>query len=489
MGWIGQGILDRNRTNFFASFAPLRFNIFCLRGIRIFSVIVLLFIFVMPASAQSENIFGVVEGFWLPDEVCELHPGWERIIFDWAQHQPTGPDDWHTLNVDDRWLKAANDCNREVVALLKHTPQWATDGSVNIGVPRGLYLPVDDPDNLWANFVRRAAEYYDSRGVNHFIIWNEPDITPDTYGYEFEGSLEDYYQLLRVGYLAAKQGNPNAVIHLAGTTYWHDVNAGRRLYVDRLLERIMDDPEAAANDYYFDVLSLHIYFRTDSVYDIVGQSQALLDSYGLGDKAIWINEMNAPPTEDPLWPVERPVYQLDLDQQSAFIVQAAGLGLAAGADHIAVYKFYDWNLPPGGETFGLLRADATRRPAFAAWQMVINYLDGVEQAALAQNETVDVVRLQHSNGRQTLLAWARSDGSSEIQVSATAEKAYLLDQYGNITIMRPAEGVYTLPLAGADCNDIDGCPVGGPVWLLIQPPGEFTVEETTASGSRPLLFE
>ena len=74
----------------------------------------------------SDNIFGVVEGFWLPDVVCELHPGWERIIFDWAQHQPNGPDDWNTLNVDDRWLKAAQDCDREVVAIFKHTPAWAT---------------------------------------------------------------------------------------------------------------------------------------------------------------------------------------------------------------------------------------------------------------------------------------------------------------------------------------------------------------------------
>ena len=58
-------------------------------------------------TAADYNLFGVVEGFWLPDVVCELHPGWERIIFDWAEHQPNGPDDWYTLNVDDRWLKAA----------------------------------------------------------------------------------------------------------------------------------------------------------------------------------------------------------------------------------------------------------------------------------------------------------------------------------------------------------------------------------------------
>ena len=246
-----------------------------------------------PISAQDDNIFGVVEGFWFPDVTCDLNAGWERIIFDWAQHQPEKADDWHTLNVDDRWLKAANQCNREIVALLKNTPAWATDGTPGAGVPRGLDLPVDDPDNVWASFVHRAAAYYASRGVNHFIIWNEPDIAPDTYGFEFEGTVEDYARLLKVGYLAAKQGNPASVIHLAGTTYWHDVNAGQRLYMDRLLEVIVNDPDAPANDFFFDIFSLHIYFRTDTVYDITTQARELLDSYDLQDKRIWINETNA----------------------------------------------------------------------------------------------------------------------------------------------------------------------------------------------------
>ncbi|NWF68924.1 MAG: hypothetical protein HXY40_07550 [Chloroflexi bacterium] len=441
--------------------------------------------------AHEVNPFGVVEGMWLPDTVCQLGVGWERIIFDWAQHQPTGPDDWHTLNVDDRWLKAANDCGREVVAVIKHTPAWATDGTPGPGLPRGLYLPVDDPNNVWANFMRRAAAYYGSRGVWHFIIWNEPDISPDIYGFEFEGTLEDYYQLLRVAYLAARQGNPAAVIHLAGTTYWHDVNAGQRLYLDRLLERITHDPDAAANDYYFDVLSLHIYFRTETVYHITSEMRALLQSYGMADKEIWINETNAAPTDDPLWPVERPVFQLNLEQQASFVVQAAALGLAAGAQRIAVYKFYDVNLPPGGESFGLLRADASLRPAFYAWQAVAHYLDGVIDGTYAQTETADVVRLTHANGRETLVFWARTQQATQIRVQASGSKAYLIDQYGGVQVLRPVDGYYTLSLRGARCNsqDVVACPVGGQTWLLAQRGAGPLVQEITARGTAVLEFE
>jgi hypothetical protein len=348
---------------------------------------------------------------------------------------------------------------------------------------------VDDPNNLWASFVRKAASYYSSRGVRRFIIWNEPDISSDTYGYEFEGTLDDYYQLLKVGYLAAKEGNPDAIIHMAGTTYWHDVNAGRRLYVDRLLEKITADPDAAAHDDYFDVVTLHIYFRADTVYTIVRAMRDVLAKYNLQSKSVWIDETNASPNLDPQWPVTRPNWQITLDQQASFLVQAAGLGLAAGADHIGVYKFYDWALPPGGESFGLLRADGSRRPAFDTWAMVIQNLNGVTQANLAQNADVDVVRLTRADGQEIIIAWARTSSPAQIQVSATSEQAQLYDQYGNMMIARPLSNQYALTLPGALCNEVDGCPVGGLVSLLVQPQGDMTVDEITAGEIIPLGFQ
>lgn len=448
------------------------------------------------ARAQDEvswpsdrNIFGVVEAFWLPDAACEMGAGWERIIFDWAQHQPNGPDDWNTLNVDDRWLEAARACDREVIAVIKHTPAWATDGIPGPGVPRGLYLPVEDPNNLWATFVRRAAAYYRERGVRRFIVWNEPDITPDTYGFEFEGSLEDYARLVEVAYFAAREGSPDARIHLAGTTYWHDVNARRRLYVDRLLEALVSHPDAAQHGAFFDALTLHIYFRSETVYDITREMRALLERYGLGDKEIWIGEMNASPNLDPLWAVTRPNWQIDLDQQAAYLVQAAALGLAAGADYIGVYKFFDWSLPPGAESFGLIRADESRRPAFDTWRMVIDQMNGVEAVHLARTDRMRVVRLRRADGIDLYIAWAHTAEAAQVRIHATSDLAEVFDQYGNMMQVRPHQGTYTLALPGAVCNPRDGCPVGGRVTLLAQPAGDAAVMEIQASGDVPLRFE
>jgi hypothetical protein len=438
---------------------------------------------VTPVSAvDAANPFGVIEGFWLPEAVCELGAGWERIIFDWAQHQPTGPEDWHTLNVDDRWLQAAQACNREVVAIIKHTPDWATEGLPGPGVPSGLYLPVEDPGNYWANFMRRTAEYYASRGVSRFIIWNEPDIDPGVYGFEFEGSLDDYFQMLKVAYLALRQGNPEAEVLLAGTTYWHDINEGNRLYLDRLLERIFADPDAASHEYYFHKVSLHIYFRTETVYDIVRLTRDVLDRYGLGDKGIWINEMNAAPTADPLWPVVRPQFQLDLDQQAAFLVQATALGLAADVERMAVYKFYDWNLPPGDETFGIIRADQSRRPAYDSWAMVIREMSTVESADLARNDLLEIVRLNRQDGSVLWVAWARTESAVSLAV-AGADTLTFFDHYAQPLQAESSSGGYRIVLSGARCNPVDQCAVGGDPWLWVTAPDgnvtQITGGETT----------
>ena len=438
-----------------------------------------------------ENIFGIVEGMWFPELTCDLGVGWERLIFDWAGHQPNRPDEWMGfLNIPDEWIWAANDCNREIIAVIKNVPAWATDGTAGIGVPRGLDLPIDDPNNVWARFMRQFAEYYSSRGIHRFIIMNEPDIQAGTYGYEFEGTVDDYYQMIRVAYLASKQGNPASVIHLAGTTYWHDINSGERLYTDRLLERITQDPDAEANNYYFDALSLHIYFRSDTVYDIVRVYRDLMDRYGLTEKAIWITETNASPNLDPDWLVERPQFQITLEQQASFIIQSTALGLAAGVERIAVYKLFDQQLPAGAESFGLLNPASTEpRPAFYSWQMAIDRFMGVTQATLAQTETADIVQLTHMNNQQTIVMWSRTEDATQIEVSATSNKAYLLDQYGNATIIRPENDVYTLTLAGAVCEPDEGCPVGGVVSILIQPNNETTITEIINNNRTLLSFE
>lgn len=408
--------------------------------------------------------FGVVEAFWHPQKAAELGVGWERILFYWDEIQPAGSQDWNTLHVLEEWLREADSQGRQIVGLLEHTPAWATDGNPIAGVPRGLYLPIEDPQNLWANYVGRIADYYGPLGVHHWIIWNEPDITPEVYGAEFEGSVADYYQLVKVAYQVMKASDPQAVIHLAGLTYWHDVVSGREQYLRRFLQQAATDPEAAANGYFFDLISLHIYFRVETIPTIIGEMVAIQQEFGL-DKPIWVDETNAAPTLDPLWPVDRPQFPVDLEQQAWFIIQAYALGFAAGADSMGVYKFSDVLVSPGAESFGLLRADFSERPAFRAYQTTIRYLAGFNGVDWQAMDKFQRVTFHKPDGLVHIL-WARTPAGGLFELAATASTATLVMADGQTHSLTASNHAYLLTLEGARCQE--ECLIGGRPLMVVE---------------------
>jgi hypothetical protein len=408
-----------------------------------------------PAQAQTtpDFRFGATEAFWAPEDAAELGIGWERILFYWRELQPAGPDDWNTLHVLEEWLNEANAQGRTVVGLLKNTAPWASEDGTEAGVPRGLYLPIDDPDNLWAGFLRRVAHYYSVRGVHHWIIWNEPEIDRGVFGFEFAGSAEDYYQLLKVAYQVLKAEDPEAVIHLAGLTWWHDPG-----YLNRFFQIVTSDPEGRENNYFFDTISLHIYFRVETIATIINSVEAIQSRWGL-DKPIWINETNTSPNRDPLWPILRPQFQVDLEQQAWFIIQGTALAFASGAESVSVYKMMDVLLPPGGEPFGLLRPDFSRRPAYDAYRTTIEYLrDFRGRPDLQQAADYYVITFFRPQGITRVL-WARDSADVTVQLPALAESATLVGVTGETQQLPAQNGVYTLELENARCYG--ECLVGG----------------------------
>jgi hypothetical protein len=430
--------------------------------------------------------FGAIESFWAAEEAVELGAGWERILFYWNEIQPTGPDDWNTLHVLEEWLDEANVQNRTVLGVLKNTPQWAwspeSEGSA-AAVPNGLYLPVDDPDNLWADYTRRVAEYYAPLGVHNWIVWNEPDIAPDVYGHEFAGSMQDYYQLMKVAYKSIKAVDPEATIHMGGMTYWHDPG-----YLRDFFQVVLADPEAAENDYFFDVITLHIYFRPESVTQIVGNAFNAQAEAGINPpKEVWVNETNARPSMDPEWPVEVVRFHIDLDQQAWYMVQATALSFASGASHVGVYKLVDVNISPGEESWGLIRPyDFSKRPAFYAFKATIQYLSGFEFPVRRQQfDDYFVVNFKKPDS-MTRVLWARHETPVTVKIPAMTETAVLADHLGNETIIEPENGYYILDLAGTVCYE--ECLMGGPpVFLMEEGIGEQQIPNAPASIGNPTV--
>ena len=414
------------------------------------------------AQSVIDPRFGAIESFWAPEEAAELGVGWERILFYWSEIQPTGADDWNTLHVLEEWLAEANTQGRTIVGLLKNTPEWATDDQPFSGVPRGLYLPVDDPGNLWATYVRQVADYYGPRGVHNWIIWNEPDIAQDVYGHEFSGTTRDYYQLVKVAYQVMKDADPEAVIHLGGMTYWHDPT-----YLRRFLQVVTADPTAADNNYYFDIITYHVYFRPETIYTIVGGGFSLQQELGIPLKPIWINETNARSSMDPEWPVAVESFPVDLEQQAWYIVQAHAMGFNAGAARIGVYKLVDINMSPGDESWGLIRPfDFSKRPAYYAYQTTIKYLSNFTYPVRReQGDDYYIFTFPRPEG-VTRVLWARRPTAVTLQVPALADSALLVDALGETTAITPENGAYTIDLPGMRCYA--ECYMGGPPFFLVE---------------------
>ena len=437
----------------------------------------------MSTSAQTPNwnqpVFGVVEAGTRPTEAVQLGVEWERLTFHWHFFQPNSPQDFDTAAISNAALESAIAANRQVVGLIKGTPVWASDSGSPAAVPRGLDLPYTDPENHFAQFVTQLVRFYSQRGIHHWIIWNEPDIRPGEGALEFEGEVEQYFLMLKTAYLAAQSVDPNVHIQLAGLSWWYDSEHGREPYLLRLLRLIDADPEARQNNWYFDGISAHIYFTTSSVPLLLNAYRNILSQFGLQNKEIWLNEFNASPRRDPVTPVGAP-FQLSLEQQADFIVQASALALATGVDRLAVYKLYDNDFIAGqSEPWGLVRSDGSLRPAFFAYQQVISTFSNAHTIRHYQSAEASLVTFQFSN-RTTYVMWNDAYNAGE----------FLLYTGGQVTVASASGEQWTVDAVadgGANAAVIDA-PAAEQVdmpWVVVA----GAVRLVTLSGSpRRVIF-
>ncbi len=415
----------------------------------------------VPASAPVDWRFGVIESYENPAQANSLGAAWTRVRFQWAETQVGGPDTW-TPSVSEGEINGEIAAGRTVVGLLIGIPDWAREGQL----PRGLHLPHTDLNNTWANFVREAVGRYNGR-INHWIIWNEPDVNdPNAPGFTWGGSVQDFFQLQRTAYLVAKEVNPNATIHLSAFTYFWNPN-----YIYDYLDVVVADPAAPDNNYYFDALTAHLYFQPDSIYNIIQQFYGAVGSRGIPWKPVWLVETNAPPIDDPAWPVSNWTFRVSQQEQAAFIPQAFAVGLAAGAQRIGVYKMQDTadDVAANPEPFGLLRMDGSRRPAFTTYQVAVQYLAGMQGVKREEWGHWGQIRLDQGTHATTVL-FSRLPAPQTVEVASEAATAVLVDMWGSRQTISASDGVFTVELSGAICAQTAGdyCMIGGPVYYLVQ---------------------
>ncbi len=413
-------------------------------------------------APPPDSRFGVVDAYVNSAAATEAGAGYTRITFRWDVIQPGGVDDWKPANVPDPFIEAELAAGREVVAVLMGTPTWATaDGS---GSPKAV------PDmSYWEHFVRRMAQQYQGR-IRHWIIWNQPDVSDVNHpGNTWTGSEEDYYRLLKTAYQTIKGVDSTLQVHVAGLTYFWDQEHGQRQYLDRLLDFVVADPEAAANGYYFDAVAYHLYFDPHQTLDVMEEVQGMLGARGVMAKEIWVNQTNAPPSEDPQAPASAaPGFRLTLEEQSAFVVQEYALAFSGGANRVAFYKLRDdGQRAESAVPYGLLRADDSRRPAFDAYQVVTTYLRDFRAVGWQRLDDVYAVTFDRGETTTTVL-WTVDRAPTRFTINAIAPQATLVDERGNTSTLNASGGTYTVELPGAICTEETNCFIGGAPRLLVE---------------------
>jgi hypothetical protein len=312
--------------------------------------------------------------------------------------------------------------------------------------------------------------------VDNWIIWNEEDMFTPALRYTYDGSYEQYAQLLKVGYLNIKEVNPDAKVVIGGFAYWWDKEYNRPPYLGPLLEVIKRDPDREKNNHYFDVVSVHTYTAPLNSFAEPMIMKDILTQRGM-TKPIWISESNVIPYDDIKNPLPAGQLRASLDQQASYIIQAMALSVAAGVEHYAVYKAADEKAENDVELWGLIRNDRTTKPSYVAFQVGATYFANVKSAVfswpgvdkptnaqyhdiLASNDSrtqfvwpsqVSQVTMERTDHRTTVV-WNNSPEAVTHKFSAASKTATLVRKNGQTDTISAKDGFYSLDLAPSNHN-------------------------------------
>jgi len=440
----------------------------------------------LPAIAAPARVgptadtrFGVAEGFRNPGAMADINVGWERLILPWDQIQPDRAGDFGHLgeSLTKAQLQTEIDRGTTVAGLFQFTPTWAAvnPGDGKRSVPQNLGLAFDDPNNYFGQYVYQTTRYY-SGLINQWIVWNEPEFKPTDPGaggsFTWLGSDEEFAQLMKVGYLAVKKGNPNAVVSFPGTSYWVDTNSNRPLFYDRILSILARDPAASANNFYHDVVSLNLYRAPDDVYRVHGVFKALQKKYGI-DKPVWLTETNAMPSDDTAIPCAdkhaSESIKTTMDQQAAYGIQSLALAAAAGYAKIEFYQMVDANPCAEPALWGLTRDDGSRRPVSEALKVAVGNFAGYTDArfvplardsaawpawpedpsSLVPNWQVYQVAFDKPGNQRVTALWNGDGTSVRARIRKNGSSAQLVDRQGKSQTLQDQQGWWVIDLPAA----------------------------------------
>ena len=430
---------------------------------------------------------------------------WDRFDFNW--HNLETSDGVWDPGVRDGYDTLVNDLHAakmNMVGILLWTPDWAATGGVTglphpsfdqrpsdwhapvphdpmsplvasaaSSPPQGLYLPWDDPNNYWGRFVYKVVDRYDNK-IKHWEMWNEPE-----WPYFWTGTSTDYAQLLKVGYQATKAACPDCTVLFGGLHYWMNTN-----YYKWVLNTLNQYSDAPDNNYFFDVMSVHLYSRSSSIYNEVENIRSGMTTYNVGDHPIWLTETGVPVWgDDAVAPKAKYDYAATQGEAAAYVIQSYANGWAS---EIERYFFFRTNDADMGEYFGLLRNDHTLRPAYVAYQVATTYLISPTSVTRTSTDSHMRVTLWGTPHGKVSTLWNESPTAGVYTLTAALPTATRVNRWGITETIAATGGVYTLTLPGATASTVSNPNdyiIGGDPLLVVE---SETVNEPPTSTVRSM---
>lgn len=404
--------------------------------------------------------------------------------------------------------------------------------SIQAAAPEGLYQPVFsdgtdipkpgldiNPNNSWARFVFAAVNRYkpggslvqqynipDGKGIRHWEMWNEPDLS-----WFWDSSLADYARLLKVGYLAAKQADPNTNVLFGALAN----NFELADYYQDVLQIYTNEGGEGNQNFYHDIFATHSYFYAwQSWYHVYRASQTMA-AFGFS-KPIWLNETGVAAWNDypgPVWD-SNSAYRATTTEQAYYTIQTAFYATFAGADAIFHFQLYDAcgnqplgsDFPPhsgelcGNPSYPICAGDAnglftnprdaacftqhpnpeTPRSNYTAYKLLTTYFTDVEPLWRKRPGGPNpyngpqewIAFYKPSTGERIIGLWSRVGSDQTANLEATSSSALKILPDGSTEVITPVNGYYTLHLPAATNQNAPWDPslyaIGGRPTIIIE---------------------
>ena len=280
-----------------------------------------------------------------------------RTGADWADISYAGPGtyDWSQLDEEVSLIRGAG---MSVDMVITGTPSWEAVPGVS---GTDIAQPADPA--AFGQFAAAVVQRYAPEGVQDYEIWNEPN---NTVFWRPAPNPAAYVRVLQASYTDIKAVDPSAVVITGGLAPENNANG----YINEIT--FLQDMYADGAEGYFDALGDHPYSypALPDTYELwSGWSQmdttptsleSVMAANGDSSKPIWITEVGAP-TGGPdsvgtAGQAKELTQAIDSAKQSPWV----------GAVYLYTYEDSGGDATTDEDWFGLLNADGSQKPAWAA---------------------------------------------------------------------------------------------------------------------------